>query len=55
MRERNSKTAQTGVQISASDLLTTLKLKNTDVTSHLHIDQHNIPSAVQISAVANKE
>ncbi len=31
------------------------KLKNTDATSHLHIDQRNIPSAAQISIVANKE
>ncbi len=44
-----------GVEISAGDLLATRKLKNTDATSHLHIDQRNIPSAVQISIVANKE
>ncbi len=31
------------------------KLKNTDATSHLHIDQCNIPRAVQIRIVANKE
>ncbi len=44
-----------GVEISAGDLLTMCKLKNTDATSHLHIDQRNIPSVVQISGVANKE
>ncbi len=55
MRERISKTAPTGVEISVGDLLTTRKLKNTDLTSHLHIDQRNIPSAAQISIVANKE
>ncbi len=44
-----------GVEISAGDLLIMRKLKNTDATSHLHIDQLNIPSAVQISIVANKE
>lgn len=38
-----------GVEISAGDLLTTRKLKN---TSHLHIDQLNrLPSAVQIIVV----
>ncbi len=26
-----------------------------DATSHLHIDQRNIPSAAQISVVANEE
>ncbi len=31
------------------------KLKNTNTTSHLHIDQCNTPSAVQISIVANEE
>ncbi len=40
------------VEISAGDLLTMCKLKN---TSHLHIDQRNIPSEAQIRAVANKE
>ncbi len=40
-----------GGDISAGDLQTTRKLKNTDATSHLHID----PSATQIRAVANKE
>ncbi len=44
-----------GVEISASDLLTMHKLKNTDTTSHLHIDQCNIPSTAQISVIANKE
>ncbi len=44
-----------GVEISARDLLTKRKLKNTDATSHLHIDQRNIPSAAQISVGANKE
>ncbi len=53
--ERDSKTAPMGVEISAGDLLTTRELKNTDATSHLHINQRNIPSAVQISVVANKE
>ncbi len=42
-----------GGEISAGDLLTMHKLKNTDATSH--IDQRNIPSAAQISVVANKE
>ncbi len=51
-QERNSKTVQMGVEISAGDLLTTHKLKN---TANLHFDQCNIPSAVQISIVANKE
>ncbi len=40
-RERNSKTAPMSVEISAGDLLTKRKLKNTDATSHLHIDQRN--------------
>ncbi len=44
-----------GVEISAGDLLTTRKLRNTDATSHLHIDQCNIPSAAQISVVAHKK
>ncbi len=43
------------MEISAGDLLTTCKLENTDATSHLHIDQCNIPSSVQISVVTNKE
>ncbi len=38
-RERNSKTVPMGMYISLCDLLTTLKLKKTDATSHLHIDQ----------------
>ncbi len=29
---------------SVGDLLTMRKLKNTDATSHLHIDQRNTPS-----------
>ncbi len=53
-RERNTKQAPMGGEIYTSDLLTTLKLKNTEA-SHLHIDQHNIPSAAQISIVTNKE
>ncbi len=44
-----------GVEISAGYLLTTCKLKDTDATFYLHIDQYNVPSAVQISIVANKE
>ncbi len=44
-----------GVDISAGDILTMCKLKNTDATSHLHIDQRNLPSAAQISVVVNKE
>ncbi len=44
-----------GGEISAGDLLTKHKLKNTDATSHLHIDWRNIPSAAQINVVANKE
>ncbi len=43
------------MEISAVDLLTMRKLKNTEAISHLHTDQRNIPSAVQISLVANKE
>ncbi len=34
--KQNSKTAPLGMGISAGDLLTTRKLKNTDATSHLH-------------------
>ncbi len=37
------------------DLLTLRKLKNADATSHLHIDQCNIPSSAQISVVADKK
>ncbi len=44
-----------GGESSAGDLLTTRKLKNTDASSHFHIDQRNIPSTAQISIVANKE
>ncbi len=44
-----------GGEISVGDLLTIQKLKNTDATSYLHLDQCNIPSAAQISIVANKE
>ncbi len=54
-REPNSKTVPMGGEISAGDLLTMHKLKNTDATSHLHIDQCNIPSAGQISVITNKE
>ncbi len=54
-QEHNSKTAPMGMEISAGDLLTTHKLKNTDAISHLHINQRNIPSAAQISIVANKQ
>ncbi len=54
-RELNSKTAQMDVEISPGDLLTMCKIKNTVATSHLHIDQRNIPSAAQISIVTNKE
>ncbi len=53
-QERNSKTAPMCMEMSAADLLTPHKWKNTDTTSHLHIDQRNIPSAAQISLVANK-
>ncbi len=54
-RECNSKTAPMGGEIYAGDLLAMRKLNNTDATCHLHIDQHNISSAAQISVVANKE
>ncbi len=54
-REHISKTAPTGGEISAGDLLTTRKLKNTDATSHLHIDQRNIQSTAQISIVGSKQ
>ncbi len=43
------------MEIYVGDLLTTCKLKNTDVTSHLHIDQCNLPSAAKISIVANNQ
>ncbi len=42
-------------QSSMDDLLATCKLKNTDTTSNLHIDQRNIPSTGQFSIVTNKE
>uniref|UniRef100_A0A8C1I2H0 Integrin subunit alpha 1 n=1 Tax=Cyprinus carpio carpio TaxID=630221 RepID=A0A8C1I2H0_CYPCA len=32
-----------GLEISVGDSLTNPKLKNTDATSHLHINQHNLP------------
>lgn len=51
-RAKSAVTAQIGVEISAGDLQTMHKLKNT--TSHLDNDQCNIPSATQISVVANK-
>ncbi len=54
-QEHNSNKAQMGVEISAGDLLTMRKLKNTDVTSRLHIGQRNIASAAQIWLIANKE
>ncbi len=54
-QERNSKTAPMCMEMSAADLLTTRKWKNTDTTSHLHINQRNIPSTAQISLVANKQ
>ncbi len=54
-RERNTKKAQMGGEISAGDLLKMHKLKNTDATSHLHINQRNITSAAQMSVVTNKE
>ncbi len=54
-KQGNSKTAPMGGEIYAGDLLTMHKLNNTDATCHLHIDQHNISSAAQISVVANKE
>ncbi len=44
-----------GMEISVGDLLTMCKLKKTDATSHLHIDQRNIPSATQLSVVENKQ
>ncbi len=47
-RECNSKTVPMGVEISAGDLLTTRKLKNTDAISHFHNDQRNLPSAAQL-------
>ncbi len=37
-RERISKTALMGVELSVSDLVTMHKLNNTDITSHLNID-----------------
>ncbi len=43
-----------GVDISVGDLQEMRKLKNTDATSHLYIDQRNIPSAAQISISINK-
>ncbi len=50
----NYKTAAMGVEISAGDLLKMCKLKNTDTHLIYIINQPNIPSAAQISAVANK-
>ncbi len=44
-----------GGEISAGDLLTLRKLKNTSAVSNLHIYHRNIPIAAQISVVANKE
>ncbi len=38
-----------GVNISAGNLMTMHKLKNTDATSNFHNDQCNLPSAAQIS------
>ncbi len=55
MTQRYSKSAAMGVEMSAGDLLTMHKLKNTEGTSNLHINQCNIPSAAQISVVVNKE
>ncbi len=54
-QERNSNKAEMGVDISVRDLLTMRKLKNTDVTSRLHIGQRNKASAAQICLIANKE
>ncbi len=42
------------VEISAADLLTAPKLKNRDATFNLHIDQCNIPSGMQFSAVTKQ-
>ncbi len=43
------------VEISAGDLLITTQMKeHTHTTSHLHIDQCNIPSAARINVVLNK-
>ncbi len=54
--QHSSKTEPMGEDISAGDLLTTTrKLKNTDATSHLHINQCNIPSITQISVVATEQ
>ncbi len=50
-----SYTAKMAVKISAGDLIAMCKIKNTDATSHLHVDHCNIPSAEQISAITNKE
>ncbi len=55
MTQRYSKSAAMGVEMSAGDLLIMHKLKNTEGTSNLHINQRNIPSAAQISVVVNKE
>ncbi len=54
-QERNSNKAEMGEDISVRDLLTMRKLKNTDVTSRLHIGQRNKASAAQICLIANKE
>ncbi len=42
-----------GREISSDDLLTMRKLKNTDTTSYLHIDQCNLPSESLIRVVAS--
>ncbi len=55
VRARNYKTGPKGGEIYVGDLLTMSKIKNTGITSHLHIDQRNIPNAAQISIVTNKE
>ncbi len=44
-RESKSYTAKMAVEISAGDLIAMCKIKNTDATSHLHVDHCNIPSA----------
>lgn len=44
-----------GLEISMGDLLTTHKLRNTNATSFLHIEQCNIPSAAQMNENKEKE
>ncbi len=43
------------MEISAGDLLTMCKLKNTDATCNLHVNQRNKPGAAQIIVIKSEE